>query len=138
MAKKVDKIIVDTNLWISFLIKKNFKKLDDLIRKEKIKIIFSVELIEEFLSVADRPKFRKYFSKIDIERLIELFDYYGEIIRVDSEITICRDKKDNFLLSLCKDSKADYLITGDQDLLELMEFEGSRIIKMTDFLKKRD
>ncbi len=35
MRKKVDKIIVDTNLWISFLIKKDFKKLDERIKMEQ-------------------------------------------------------------------------------------------------------
>lgn len=136
MAKRVDRIVVDTNLWISFLISRDFKRLDERIRKGKVKLVFSVELIDEFLTVADRPKFRKYFGKTDVEQLIELFDFYGEIIRVNSKVDICRDHKDNFLLSLVKDSKADYLITGDNDLLELKVFEGKRILKMSDYLKR--
>ena len=63
MAKRVDRIIIDTNLWISFLINKDFKKLDDKIKKGKVRLIFSVELIDEFLTVADRSKFRKFFDK---------------------------------------------------------------------------
>ncbi len=118
MAKKVDRVVIDTNLWISFLISKDFKELDKQIKKGKVKLIFSVELIDEFLTVADRPKFRKFFSKGDIEELIELFDSYGEIVRVISNVDICRDHKDNFILSLLKDSGADYLLTGDSDLLE--------------------
>lgn len=59
MAKKVDRIIVDTNLWISFLITKDFKKLDEKIKTKSIRVIFSFELIEEFLTVVNRPKFRK-------------------------------------------------------------------------------
>ena len=137
MAKRVDRIIVDTNLWISFLIKKDFRKLDEKIKKGKIKVIFSVELIDEFLTVADRPKFRKYFEKRDTEQLIEMFDVYGEIIQVNSHIDICRDLKDNFLLSLSKDSRANYLITGDSDLLDLREFQGTEILRMSDFLKKK-
>jgi putative PIN family toxin of toxin-antitoxin system len=58
---KSKKVILDTNLWISFLISKQFDFIDDLLLKGKFKLIFSKELIEEFLTVAKRPKFEKYF-----------------------------------------------------------------------------
>ncbi len=134
MAKKADRIVIDTNLWISFLITRDFKKLDEQIKKRRVRIYFSLESIDEFLTVADRPKFRKYFSKADIERLIDLFDVYGHIVEVKSTVDVCRDRKDNFLLALSQDSQANYLITGDQDLLELKTFEGTKIIKMADYL----
>lgn len=136
MAKKVDTIVIDTNLWISFLITRDFKKLGEIIKKRTARIAFSRDSLEEFLSVADRPKFKKYFSKDDIEQLIDVFDTYGEIIEVGSVVDLCRDRKDNFLLSLSRDSQADYLITGDKDLLILNPFEGTKIITMTEYLKK--
>jgi putative PIN family toxin of toxin-antitoxin system len=136
MAKKADRIILDTNLWISFLITKDFKKLDDKIKTGKVKVLFSLESIEEFLAVAGRPKFKKYFSKEDLEQLIDLFDVYGETVDVSSKVSICRDPKDNFLLSLSKDSKADYLITGDEDLLEVRRLGKTKIIRISDYLKK--
>ena len=61
---------------------------------------------------------------------------YGEISQVKSEIELSRDPKDNFLLSLATDSKADYLVTGDNDLLELKSIGKTRIITLTDYLKK--
>ena len=136
MAKKADRVIIDTNLWISFLITKDLKTLDIQVKTGKIRIIFSLELIEEFLSVAHRPKFKKYFSKEDIEQLIDVFEFYGEISQVKSKIELCRDPKDDFLLSLAIDSKADYLISGDNDLLELKTIGKTKIITMTDYLKK--
>jgi uncharacterized protein len=136
MPRKVNKLIVDTNLWISFLIKKDFKQLDEQIKKEKLIIVFSDELMEEFVTVANRSKFRKYFQKADIVKLLELFEVYGKIIRVKSTVAICRDKKDNFLLSLAKDSHADFLVTGDEDLLALRQFESTLIITIADFLKR--
>ncbi len=80
MAKKVDKVIIDTNLWISFLITKDFKKLDEKIKAKSIRLIFSLELIEEFLVVISRPKLKQYFESSDVEKLIDLFDVYGEIV----------------------------------------------------------
>ena len=136
MAKKVDRVVIDTNLWISFLITKDFKKLDERIRTKSIRVMFSLELIEEFLTVVNRPKFRKYFTKSDIEKLMDLFDVYGEIVEVKSNIDLCRDKKDDFLLALAKDAQADFLVTGDKDLLELKVFESTKIVAVTDYLKK--
>lgn len=58
----------------------------------------------------------------------------GLFIDIQSVVTICRDPKDNYLLALVKDAKADFLTTGDQDLLVLKSFEGTEIITYRDFL----
>ncbi len=137
MPKRVDRIIVDTNLWISFLISKDFKKLDQQIISGKIKIVFSLELLEEFLTVANRPRFKKFFSKSDVEQLLDLFDVYGEIVDISSSVQLCRDPKDNFLLALAADSKANFLITEDKDLLELKAFKKTAILTITDYLRKK-
>ncbi len=130
------RIILDTNLWISFLISKNLQSIDCLIEEEKIKFIFSEELLEEFVDVVSRPKFKKYFSPNDIEKILNLFDEYGELITVKSSVKICRDFKDDFLLNLAIDSKSDFLITGDNDLLVLNKIESTEIISISDFLLK--
>jgi predicted nucleic acid-binding protein len=46
---------------------------------------------------------------------------------------INRDLKDNFLLDLIDFSKADYLITGDKDLLELNPFKTAQILTPQEF-----
>jgi putative PIN family toxin of toxin-antitoxin system len=136
MAHKYLKIIIDTNLWISFLISKSYNRIDDLIIDKKIRIVFSEELLSEFIEVIQRPELAKYFTKNDLEELLELFDFYGDFIEVKSRIKQCRDPKDNFLLSLAIDSKADYLLTGDNDLLEIKEIGKTKILTITEFLKK--
>ena len=134
MSKKSERVIIDTNLWISFLISKNYSQLDDIIFTRKSTLIFSEELLDEFLTVIKRPKFRRFFSQQDTENLIETIQEYALFFNVTSEVFLCRDVKDNFLLSLSKDSKADYLITGDKDLLELVEFESTKIITISEFI----
>jgi hypothetical protein len=59
---RVKKVILDTNIWISFLISKDFNFLDGFIEKGKVILIFSEELFSEFISVSKRPKFQKYFK----------------------------------------------------------------------------
>jgi hypothetical protein len=133
---KSKKIILDTNLWISFLISNNLHQLNKLIKNKKIILVFSDELIEEFIDVVSRPKFKKYFQKSDIKKMLKYFDQYGEITKVASNIQICRDKKDNFLLNLSIDSKADFLVTGDKDLLVLQKIKHTQIITFSDFIEQ--
>ena len=135
MKKKI-RIILDTNIWISFLITKSMKGIDKLIFNDKAVLLFSDESMIEFIDVTDREKLKPYFTKDDIASLIDLIEEYGEIVEVQSKVDICRDKEDNFLLSLAKDGKADYLITGDKDLLVLENFGKTEMIKLTDFLEK--
>ena len=98
-----------------------------LLEQGKIRLIFSEESLQEFIGVASRPKFRKYFSEEDIEELLSLFDYFGELVEVNSVVEICRDPKDNFLLALAKDSRADYLITGPSSALTVTSNQKDKI-----------
>lgn len=129
---KSKKVILDTNLWISFLITRKLDFLDKLLGKN-IHLIFSKELIEEFLEVAQRPKFEKYFSTDDVKYLLRLFREYGKWIEIKSAVNDCRDTKDNFLLNLAIDGKADFLITGDKDLLTLENINQTKIITLAEF-----
>ena len=137
MRNKVDRIVIDTNLWISFLITKNFTKLDEILFSRKCTLVFSKELLNEFLDVVKRPKFRRFFSASDIENILETIDEYADFIEVKSKIKDCRDPKDNFLLSLSVDGNADYLLTGDKDLLDLNKYRETTIITISQFLQDK-
>jgi predicted nucleic acid-binding protein len=52
------------------------------------------------------------------------------LYKTKSRIKRFRDPKDNFLLSLSVDSGADYLATGDKDLLENRKVGKTRIISL--------
>ncbi|WP_418884529.1 putative toxin-antitoxin system toxin component, PIN family [Cognataquiflexum nitidum] len=127
-------MILDTNLWISFLISKLLPELELLLDSGSIRLILPIELIEEFLDVAKRQKFIKFFKKSDVEKLLNQVHKFGEIIEVVSQLNVCRDAEDNFLLSLAIDGKADYLITGDSDLLVLGKIENTKIVTWTEFI----
>ncbi len=131
---KSKKVILDTNLWISYLISNNFDELDEYIENKQIVLIFSKELIEEFIDVVSRPKFKNFFTKDDIKELLLKFDLYGKIVDVNSNIQVCRDPKDNFILNLAVDSKADFLVTGDEDLLILKEVKKTKIITFNELI----
>ncbi len=134
MAKKPERIVLDTNVFIYFLINDSFQKLENRLKKHEVRLLISEELLSEFLEVVKRPKFKKYFSEKQVNELISSLNYYADLIEVESLVNICRDKKDNFLLQLSIDGKADYLITGDEDLLILGKINKTVILKITDYL----
>jgi putative PIN family toxin of toxin-antitoxin system len=133
MRARPDRVIIDTNLWISYLITKDYQWLDRLIINRAIVLVFNHELFDEFIEVAQRSKFSRFFNGSDLERLIKIFDQYAVYIDVKSDVKICRDLKDNFLLSLAKDSKAKYLLTGDNDLLDLKMLGKTKILTINEF-----
>ncbi len=134
MPKIKHRVIIDTNLWISFLLMKDFVKIDSLFNSERLILLFSQELLDEFIEVAQRPKFKKYFSTTDLQSLVQKMRTIAEFISVTSNVKLCRDEKDNFLLALAKDGKATHLITGDKDLLVLDKVGSTEILSMREYL----
>ena len=132
------RIILDTNLWISFLVSSSYQQLDSLLLEGKCTLLFSQELLEEFITVAKRPKLRKFISSEEIEDLLETISEVAEFVKVTSKVDLCRDPKDNFLLALSIGGKADYLLTGDNDLLTLEQVGETNIMKIADFFVKID
>jgi putative PIN family toxin of toxin-antitoxin system len=135
---KSDRIIIDTNLWISFLLTKEYSKLDKLFSKNDLILLFSQELLEEFIEVARRPKFKKYFAVADLNSLLSEIHLKAEFCEVTSEVDVCRDPKDDFLLSLSQDGNATHLITGDKDLLEIKMFGKTLILTITEYLENQN
>ena len=83
--------------------------------------------------VTARPKLRKYFPKESVTELIELLETIAEQVEVVPTHFISRDPKDNFLLDLIAAAKADYLVTGDKDLLVHNPFMTAQILTPTEF-----
>jgi putative PIN family toxin of toxin-antitoxin system len=135
MPKQTDRIIIDTNLWISYLLTKD-AKLDRLLASNLTTLLFSQDLVTEFIEVARRPKFKKYFSIPDLEALLMSISTKAIFIEVLSNVDISPDPKDNFLLALAKDGKATHLITGDKELLSLKRFGDTKIVTIKNYLSK--
>ena len=72
MPKLKDRVIIDTNLWISFLLTKDLSKFDSIIADNEITLVFSQELVDEIVEVTQRINFRRYFKLDDVESLILL------------------------------------------------------------------
>lgn len=134
---KTERIIIAINLWISFLLSKDYTKLDKLFSKENLVLLFSRELLEEFIEVARRPKLKKYFAVSDLNSLLSEIHLKAEFIEVTTVVNLCFDPKDDFLLSLSQDGNATHLITGDKDLLDIKIFDETLILSIAEYLTKK-
>ncbi len=134
MQEEKHRVIIDTNLYISFLLARDFSKLDRLVSADETILLISQELLEEIVEVAERPKFRKYFDFSELHDLLVNLKQKAELVKVNSLINICRDKKDNFLLSLAVDGVAMHILTGDKDLPVLHPFGSVQILTIADYL----
>jgi len=101
---------------------------------DRVTLLISQELLEEIVEVAERPKFRKYFDLSDLTELLVYLKEKAELVQVTSQINVCRDDKDNFLLSLGVDGSATHILTGDKDLLVLHPFSEIQVLKIADYL----
>jgi hypothetical protein len=136
MKAKSVKVIFDTNVWISFLIGKRLSKIKNHIINGNITIITTEQLLLEIKIVTSRNKLKKYFPKESVNELIELLETIAVNVNIKPRHFINRDPKDNFLLDLIDFSKADYLVTGDKDLLRHNPFKTSEILTPMEFEKR--
>jgi putative PIN family toxin of toxin-antitoxin system len=134
MAEGNTKIILDSNIWVSFAIGKQLERLKDVLYNPGIDIFVCDEIITEFNRVIKRPKFKKYAKPGRIKDINEIILLTTINKNYVSKVKASRDKNDNYLLSLAKDTKADYLVTGDKDLLVLKKFGHTMIVTFTQFL----
>ena len=127
------KAVVDTNVLISGLFWEGTpKKVIDKFRYDTgHKMIFSPELIHEFRT--------KLLTKFKVKpgivvSIIEEITQYAELVNPRYLTGICRDKKDNMILDTVLAGNADYIISGDRDLLILKEFNKIKIVTPRQFL----
>jgi len=128
-------IIIDTNLWISFAIGKKLSAMRFLFSNPDIKIYVCKEMLDEFSDVSSRLKIRKYITEDDVQETYKLIEQYCCYIPIYKKaISSIRDKKDLYLLSLAETISADFILTGDKDLLSLQSHHKIQIVTYKEFI----
>jgi len=134
MAAKY-KIIIDTNLWISFLIGKRLSTLKLLLSNSEFTVFICNELLVEIQNISVKQKIRKYINSDDVNDLFDIIDKCCQyiVIRQRAVSSALRDIDDLYLLSLADTVNADYILTGDKDLLTLKTHNQTKILTYNDF-----
>jgi putative PIN family toxin of toxin-antitoxin system len=133
--KITPKVVLDTNVLVSALLfKGTLSKMVDLWKAGRIKPVFSQATFQKFKKVLTYPKFALTPKEILILLEEEVLPYF-EVVKVIKEVKgICRDPEDNKFLSCALTSGADFIVTGDDDLLILNQFQTVKIIKPIEFI----
>jgi uncharacterized protein len=121
------KAVFDTNVLVAAFVTEGVcAKLLGRARRKQLDLVISPFIVKEFENV-----FLKKFSasKEQIRTATKLISEAAQIVSHESMASgICRDPDDDQILSCALSAEADYLVTGDRDLLELKEFHGIKIL----------
>ena len=127
------RVVIDTNIWISFLIGKRLAGLHRHIDGGRIKVVTCEEQLCELADVLNRPRIRKYIPAEQAEEFLDLLCEAALLVRPEQGPPLCRDPKDDYLLYTAIAARADYLVSGDNDLLSLHSVGITTIVSFTDF-----
>ena len=133
------KVVIDTNQFVSALISKKGQsaRLLDLWREQHFILVTSLEIIAEIKEVLEYPHISKKYklNKADITSLLFLIEHEAVVIPALPAVCIIKDDPDdNKFLACALAAKADYIVSGDQHLLSLGNYESISIITVKDFL----
>jgi putative PIN family toxin of toxin-antitoxin system len=129
------RFVFDNNVLISAaLIKSSVPdKAFDKAMNEGI-LLYSCETLLELEEVLGRQKFRKYIDNSDRIAFLNKLSGKSKAVKIKDKVTLCRDPKDNKFLELALSGKADFIISGDADLLTLHPFKNIPVISPASFL----
>lgn len=130
---QIVRVVIDTNLWISFLIGKKLDCLLELLDNPWFELVSTARLNEEILEVSRRPKLRKYFREENLLLLEEWMNQHFVMVEIDDIPKRCRDPKDDYLLELAVRANAIYLVSGDKDLLDIGQIKECKIMTVAQF-----
>jgi putative PIN family toxin of toxin-antitoxin system len=98
------------------------------------KLAQSLVTLDELKEVLERRKFDKYISREERVRFFTALVSEAVLVEITSQITVCRDPKDNKFLDLAVSGGAEVIVSGDKDLLALHPFQGIKILSPSTFL----
>lgn len=143
MPKNTPQAVIDTNVLIRANISKNGS--DFLVYRaflsSKFELLYSEKLIQEINRVLNYPRiYKKYgFDRKKILEFVESIVVFGRLVFSPRKVKICRDPSDDELLSIALAiyaRKPIYIVSGDEDLLELKgKIKGVKIVTASGFVK---
>jgi putative PIN family toxin of toxin-antitoxin system len=101
-------------------------------------LLIPEELLTELVqTVKNKPHLTKRITFQEVDRLASGLSAVAELLPpiIEDIVAISRDPADDYLLAYALVGRADYLVTGDDDLLSLCEVTKLRIVRPSEFLK---
>ncbi len=135
------RVLLDANLFVSYLLHPDQESPSAQIIRAAIQGEFTLllpeALLDELVRAIDRkPYLRERIRPEEMAQLADIIKGVAEVIpRITEPIpAVTRDPKDDYLITYALVGEADYLVTGDKDLLVLEEVGTLRILTPRAFL----
>ena len=131
------RFVVDTNVLISHLLMPDStpgKALKCALHMGEL--LVSDDTLSELAEVINRPKFDKYLSTQDRKKFFEVLAPLCIRVEIIRPVQACRDPNDDKFLEVAINGTADFILSGDKDLLALHPFHDIPILSPTEYLKK--
>ncbi len=132
--------VIDTGVLVSALIHRQGTTGEVLgsLREGRFVAVYTTDIVVKIIDVLGRAAFRtKYhLQPEDITTLVNMLRLRGELVNPHRKIAACRDPKDDKFLEAALAGKADCLVSGDKDLLDLNPFENIPILRPAEFLAR--
>lgn len=131
------KAVFDTNVLVSSLIFRGELSHIPLLWQKKITTpLFSNETFHELQKVLTYPKF-----SLDTEEIVFILEEeilpYAVFTDIHSKIQgVCRDPDDDKFISCAVSGGAEFIVTGDSDLLDIGSYQAVKTISPSDFIRK--
>ena len=128
------RVVVDTNVLVSIL-KGNptLSPLYTAFKNDEFRLVICAEVIKELAAVLYRPRLN--IDPRDIKELFRIIKFKALRVKLPAPfLDACRDPKDNSFLELAICAQAQFIITGDNDLLVLHPFRGISILPPRSFI----
>lgn len=134
------RVTLDTNILISgsFWTGDSFKILE-LIDKKQIGCVLSKEIIAEYDRIVNGDDIveKSEDKSLILSKIVQKVMLNSEIVEPKTRLNIVKnDHSDNMIIECAIERKADFIITNDNHLLKLAEFEGVKIVTPKEFLKR--
>ncbi len=98
-------------------------------------VLLSLDLLEELNEVLGRKRFNRHVTSEEWEEFLEALVERAVLVEITENVQECRDPKDDKVLELALNGEAQYIISGDRDLLVLHPFRDVVVITAYEFLK---
>ncbi len=85
---------------------------------DEFELVISGKLLDELVEVAARPKFKKYITAADMEKLLELIYRKADVVGDSTDPNLGRDPEDYPILATAIAGNATHIVTADKDLLD--------------------
>jgi putative PIN family toxin of toxin-antitoxin system len=125
------KLVIDTNILISAALSAQgapAKMVLCVLARHSF--VFSQATFDELRTRIYRPKFDRYISLDDRERLLRDFNASAMWVEAGAPGLYCRDRDDDHFIEAALKAQADYLISGDKDLLDAPPVQGLRVVSV--------